>query len=120
MNPLSTSSTVALPDRGVQPKLDARSYPAQHGKTTGLITLSPSELIFTSFVSLTPKLVINLKNIASVQKRGILDGLRLYRRQADENGVTEEIEEKFTWVGGRDDLFTRLVGSQDLRWINVR
>ena len=65
-------------------------------------------------------MVINLKDIASVQKHGILDGLRIHRRQVNTDGKTEEIEEKFGWVGGRDDLFTRLVGSQGVRWINVR
>lgn len=65
-------------------------------------------------------MVIKLKDIASVQKQGILNGLRVLRRQIDENGVTEDVEEKFSWVGGRNDLFTRLVGSQGIRWVNVR
>ncbi|CAL1695762.1 unnamed protein product [Somion occarium] len=114
-NPLSTSA--ALPERGLQRKVDTRTFPAQHGKSTGLITLTPSTLIFTSAISLTPKLTIDLKQIVGVQKSGLVSGLHLRWSCVDDEGRVEEKDEKFAWVGGRDELFTRLVGSQSGRWV---
>ena len=33
--------------------------------------------------------------------------------------IGEEREDKFHWVGNRDELFARLVGSDGARWITV-
>jgi len=36
-----------------------------------------------------------------------------------ENGREREIEEKFRWVGDRDDLFARLLGPNGARWMRI-
>ncbi|KAL4243508.1 GRAM domain-containing protein 4 [Abortiporus biennis] len=115
-NPLTAK--VVIPSGGSQPVLEAHTYPA-HNKTPGLITLTSSALIFSPIASSQTKLSIGLENIIGVKKMGTVHGLRIRWTDALENGVMVERDEKFFWVGGRDELFARIVGSQGRRWTKV-
>lgn len=66
-------------------------------------------------MSLNAKINIPLNNLRGVKKSGMLKGLSL--RWADAGGV--EKEEKFMWVGGRDELFARLIGVDGRRWMKA-
>ncbi|PPQ76340.1 hypothetical protein CVT26_008968 [Gymnopilus dilepis] len=64
------------------------------------------------------KLVIQLTAVKGVKKSGLLKGI-LIRWSDSSEGKNEQKEEKFLWVGGRDELFARLVGSNATRWMNI-
>jgi GRAM domain-containing protein 4 len=63
-----------------------------------------------------PTLIIDLKNLTRVKRSSLANGLKVHWTSVDNNGNTSELEERFLWVVGRDDLFARLVGSQSRQW----
>jgi hypothetical protein len=69
-------------------------------------------------MSQTAKLIIPLAAVKGVKKAGLLKGLNI-RWQESVDGVKEQKEDKFAWVGSRDELFARLVGSDGRRWMTV-
>ncbi|RDB28719.1 hypothetical protein Hypma_015536 [Hypsizygus marmoreus] len=94
------------------------TFPAQHTSSPGLITVTDTALFFTPLMSLEPKFVLPLSDIRGVKKVGLLKGLQICIVQTVE-GVKQEKEEKFLWVGGRDELFARLMGADGRRWMKV-
>ncbi|KAF8581365.1 hypothetical protein K439DRAFT_1414361 [Ramaria rubella] len=95
--------------------LEHTAYPAQHSTRPGLISLSSTTLSFTQVLSSKPKVKIPLEQIRGVKKSGKLGGLTV------KWGLTEtnEQEEKFSWVGGRDEIFAKLVGLGGRRWVQL-
>lgn len=64
------------------------------------------------------KVIILLKHIRAVKKTGLLKGISIrWRNPDDPLGVDQE--EKFRWVGGRDELFAHLVGSEARQWLRA-
>ncbi|TFK57092.1 hypothetical protein OE88DRAFT_1650667 [Heliocybe sulcata] len=96
--------------------VETHTFPAQHAKAPGLITLTTASFFFTSLLSSTAKVTIPLSSIRAVKKAGPTKGLHI--RWYDEHTEAEQ-EDKFAWVGGRDELFARLVGWQGRRWIRI-
>lgn len=94
------------------------AYPCQHSTSPGLITLTPSTMFFTPVMSQKPKLVIPMNAVKGIKKAGLLRGLNV-RWRATVDGKKEMREENFAWVGGRDELFARLVGTEGSRWMHV-
>ncbi|KAG5639236.1 hypothetical protein H0H81_005310 [Sphagnurus paluster] len=92
----------------------SESFPAQHSSGPGLITLTATILLFTPLMSNIPKFVISLMRLRGVKKMGLLKGLQM--KFSSDDGL-QEIEEKFRWVGGRDELFARLVGTGKRQWL---
>jgi hypothetical protein len=69
-------------------------------------------------MSQNAKFVIPLSAVKGVKKAGMLKGLNLrWTHPADE--TQEQQEEKFHWVGSRDELFARLIGIEGRRWMKV-
>ncbi|KAF7320350.1 RAD21/Rec8 N-terminal domain protein [Mycena kentingensis (nom. inval.)] len=98
--------------RETLPRVETHTFPAQHTSAPGLITLTSDRLFFSSLVASKSKLEIPLSSLQSVKKKkkhGIFNSLTL--TWADETGGMRE--EKFLWVGERDELFARLVGTVD-------
>ncbi|KAJ6621738.1 hypothetical protein B0H10DRAFT_973230 [Mycena sp. CBHHK59/15] len=97
--------------------VQTHTFPAQHTSAPGLITLTPSTLFFTPLMSSNPKIEMTLSDLRRVKKKsGIFTALSI--RWMDVDGNLKE--EKFRWVGGRDELFARLVGTTDgKRWIQA-
>ncbi|CAA7265811.1 unnamed protein product [Cyclocybe aegerita] len=101
-----------------QTSLEAHTYPCQHSTAPGLITLVHRTLYFTPLMSQNAKMIIHLSAVKGVKKVGLLKGFNV-RWTDSSDGKQEEKEEKFLWVGGRDDLFARLVGTEGRRWVQV-
>lgn len=87
-------------------------------------------LLYTPVTSPRPKLEVALTSMRGVKKIGIgaVPGLSVKWERAREvqgatsteaNAGTEIVEEKFQWVGGRDELFARLVGWGGRKWLKV-
>lgn len=95
------------------------AFPAQHTSAPGLITVTTTALLFTPLMSLNPKLIIPLSDVRGVKKAGLLKGLYIRTVDTADDGQKQEKEEKFLWVGGRDELFARLVGAEPRRWMKV-
>ncbi|KAL1741867.1 hypothetical protein HDZ31DRAFT_84537 [Schizophyllum fasciatum] len=93
-------------------EMETHTYPAHHSTGPGLLTISAVTLQFTPFLSSTPKISIALRDLRGVKKTGLLKGLTL--RYDDGAQVKEE---KFSWVGGREELFARLIGPDRSRWL---
>lgn len=93
------------------------AFPAQHTLGPGLITLAPTIFYFTPLVSSTAKVTIPFGDLRGVKKTGLFKGLSL--RWALNDGDAVEKEEKFMWVGDRDELFARLIGPDGRRWLKV-
>ncbi|KAJ7786296.1 hypothetical protein B0H16DRAFT_1489978 [Mycena metata] len=84
------------------PSVETHTFPAQHTSAPGLITLTTDTFYFTPLMASTAKVEIPLGSLRGVKKK--TDGVRK--------------EEKFRWVGGRDELFARLISTADgKRWI---
>jgi hypothetical protein len=85
----------------------------------GLITLTATTLLFKPLVSSNAKVVIPLINLRGVKKAGVIKGLSLrWVESVDGQGKVEKTE-KFVWVGGRDELFARLLGVDGQRWLRA-
>lgn len=63
-------------------------------------------------------MVIPLTAVKGVKKAGLLKGLNI-RWNDSIDGLKEQKEDKFSWIGSRDELFARLVGSDGKRWMKV-
>ncbi|KAF5314015.1 hypothetical protein D9611_006799 [Ephemerocybe angulata] len=95
---------------------DLHTYPAQRGTHPGLITLTMKRFLFTPFVTSSSKVDIDIKAITGVKKNGVLRGLQVsYLDPATQS----EVEERFLWISGRDELFTRLIGLGKRSWKNI-
>lgn len=71
-------------------------------------------------MSTTAKFVIPLADLRGARKTGLLKGLCIRWMMTDpQSGEKFEQEEKFKWVGGRDELFARLIGPDGRRWMTV-
>lgn len=95
------------------------AFPAQRGKSPGLITLVATTLYFTPITSSKPELTIGLDNILGVKKSGVTRGLKIRWAEIGPNGLQENQEERFLFVGERDDLFARLVGWNSTKWLRT-
>lgn len=102
------------------------------------MTLSSSAIEFTPFMRHKPNLQIPLDRIRGVKKSGkrtllvrflepVTDGKgETYKTVEDPDGmddmgvlVMKEREDKFKWVGHRDEVFARLVTSKKDHWVPV-
>lgn len=93
------------------------AFPA-HGKAgPGLITVTSSTLYFTPLISASAIITIPFSDLRGIKKTGILKGLSI--RWTETEGASTEKEEKFMWVGDRDELFARLIGPGGRRWLKV-
>ena len=97
----------------------ATAYPAQHKRGPGLITITPTHFYFTMLHSSTPSLVIPIGECTGIKKKGMLKGLAITWKGQDEHGNVQEHEDIFRWIGGRDEVFARLLGSDGRRWLNL-
>jgi len=116
-NPLSPK--VAMPSGSTELRMQTYTFPAQYTKASGLITLTSDTLYFTSLLSTSAKLTIPLTDVLGVKKTGPMRGLNVRWAQSSLDGQREEQEEKFLWVGARNELFARLVAWGGRRWANV-
>ena len=71
-------------------------------------------MFFTPLLRQDAKIIIALTAIRGVKKVGMLKGL-----QVRWNDVSGDKEDRFLWIGERDDLFARLVGLEGRRWIQI-
>ncbi|KAK0233102.1 hypothetical protein IW262DRAFT_1260036 [Armillaria fumosa] len=95
------------------PSSSSLAFVSQHSTTPGLITLTSTMFMFTPLTTTKPKITLPLSRLRGVRKMGLIKGLSLkWSPENDEH----EVEEIFRWVGGRDELFTRLVGLAGKRW----
>ncbi|KIJ21764.1 hypothetical protein PAXINDRAFT_64721 [Paxillus involutus ATCC 200175] len=95
-----------------------RAFPAQYASTPGLITLTPTTLYFTSLTSTRAKLVIPCDRLRGVKKSGLVKGISMVWVPTDSVDGRER-EERFHWVGNRDELFARLLGPDGGRWMRI-
>ncbi|KDQ63557.1 hypothetical protein JAAARDRAFT_202983 [Jaapia argillacea MUCL 33604] len=100
-------------------QIETHTFPAQNTKAFGVITLTPTSLFFTPLGYANPSTTLSLKDISGVKKSGPFKGLkiRLVDTSKDPNG--EAREDKYLWVGERDELFARLIGWEGRQWIRV-
>ncbi|KAF9229271.1 hypothetical protein BS17DRAFT_824514, partial [Gyrodon lividus] len=94
------------------------TFPAQYASTPGLITLTPTILYFTSLTGTRAKLVIPCGRLRGVKKSGLVKGISIMWVPTDSVDGRER-EERFHWVGNRDELFARLLGPDGGRWMRV-
>ena len=85
----------------------------------GLISLTNTNILFTPLLSLDPKVVIPLNDLRGVKKAGVIKGLIVRWIGHTAPDVKIEKEEKFLWVGNRDELFARLLGTDARRWMRA-
>lgn len=97
---------------------ETHTYPAHHTSAPGLITLTVTTVYFTTLVSQQAKIIIPRENLRGVKKTGLMKGLLISWVDGQE-GNEKEIEEKFHWVGNRDELFARLLGPDGARWMRI-
>jgi len=71
-------------------------------------------MIFTPLLQQDAKIIIALTAIKRVKKVGMLKGL-----QIQWNDVSGDKEDKFLWIGERDDLFARLMALGGRRWVQI-
>jgi len=70
-------------------------------------------------MSSTAKITIAFSDLRGVKKTGLLKGLSLRWAEMQKDDEVYEKEEKFLWVGDRDELFARLIGPDGQRWLKV-
>lgn len=97
---------------------ETHTYPAHHTSAPGIITLTVTTVYFTTLVSQQAKIIIPRENLCGVKKTGLMKGLLISWVDGEE-GNEKEIEEKFHWVGNRDELFARLLGPDGARWMRI-
>jgi len=125
--------------RVVGPSGEPQTYSAHHKHMPGIMTLSPTSIEFTSFLRHKPKVHIDFDRIRGVKKSGkrtlfirYLDPVPTAKEESgqfktvdnpdqahDSVIITAEKEEKFKWVGHRDEVFARIVASRGGEWIAV-
>lgn len=81
--------------------------------------MTPITFFFTPLMSPTAKISIAVGDIRGVKKTGLLKGLSLRWAETDEEDNVTQKEEKFMWVGNRDELFARLIAPSGRRWLKV-
>ncbi|KAJ7706195.1 hypothetical protein B0H17DRAFT_1036123 [Mycena rosella] len=95
------------------------TFPAQHTSAPGLITLTTQTLFFTPLMASNAKVEIPLSSLRGVKKKsGIFSALTI----SWVDGESKDRDDKFVWVGGRDELFARLVGATSAggkQWIKA-
>ncbi|TRM66312.1 hypothetical protein BD626DRAFT_487385 [Schizophyllum amplum] len=97
-------------------EMETHTFPAHHQSGPGLLTTSAVMLHFTPFLSAAPTISIAVKDLRGVKKTGLLKGVTL---RYEEEGMQDVKEEKFSWVGGREELFARLIGPDRTRWLKA-
>jgi len=97
----------------------SHAYPAQSRSTTGLLTVTSTLLYFTPALSVNAAVEIPMHALRSAKKSDLLKIKGLKIRWVDAASNNAEKEEHFIWVGGRDELFARLVGYGEGRWLKV-
>ena len=126
LNPLAPK--VAAPQRGSEPRVETQSTPveaeaqnvanvicgstaflAQLKKNPGLVTLTETAMFFTPLVSSRATLAIQLADITGVKKTTVTKGLEIRYVEVRPDGTNEEKEVTLMFVGGRSELFARLV-----------
>ena len=95
------------------------AFIAQHSSGPGLITLTGETLYFTPLTSSAPSSVIPLTKITGIKKKNPLKGLSISWNSGMNDGQSMEAKESFQWIGGRDELFARLISANGQRWVNV-
>ncbi|ESK86647.1 hypothetical protein Moror_9708 [Moniliophthora roreri MCA 2997] len=96
--------------------VETHTFPCHHSTAPGLITLSPMMFYFTPMMSPNPKVSFPMSYLVSVKKAGLLKGLTI--KWCDPRDGQEH-EEVFKWVGGRDELFARLIGTDARKWMTT-
>ena len=91
------------------------AYPAQYGKTPGVITVSTEKFYFAPLLSGT-KLEISAEDIVGI-KKAMPKGISIRVKDASQEGG--ERKEKFVLVYERDELFGRLVGMGGKKWTRI-
>ena len=91
------------------------AYPAQYGKTSGVITVSPEKFYFTPLLS-GSKLEIPVEDIVGL-KKALPKGISI--RVKDASQEDGERKERFVLVYERDELFGRLVGTGGKKWTKI-
>lgn len=120
------------------PSPEPQSYSAHHKHMPGIMTLSNLAIEFTPFLRHRPKVQIPLDRIRGVKRVGHRTLLIRFTEpvpsEEDEPGqiktvenpqaaeapkvlVMAEREEKFKWVGQRDEVFARIVASRKDAWV---
>ncbi|KAI6162175.1 hypothetical protein EDD17DRAFT_1776980 [Pisolithus thermaeus] len=95
------------------------AFPAQHSSAPGLISLTSTTMCFTSLTSKHAKLVVPFSQLRGVKKTGLTKGLAITWVATDQDAQGAVKEEKFHWVGDRDELFARLLACDGGRWIRL-
>ncbi|KAH8835246.1 hypothetical protein DL96DRAFT_1573471 [Flagelloscypha sp. PMI_526] len=91
------------------------SFPVTHSSSPGLLTITPTSISFTQIMQWSPKFTIPVNDLRAVKKTGLLKGLSILWH---DRNTGEDREEKFKLVANRDELFARLVGSNESRrWL---
>ncbi|KAI6132839.1 hypothetical protein EV401DRAFT_223235 [Pisolithus croceorrhizus] len=95
------------------------TFPAQHSSAPGLISLTSTTMCFTSLTARHAKLVVPFSQLRGVKKTGLTKGLAITWVATDQDAQGVVKEEKFHWVGDRDELFARLLACDGGRWIRL-
>ncbi|KAI6133051.1 hypothetical protein EDD16DRAFT_2305 [Pisolithus croceorrhizus] len=105
--------------RGASQTEQVHTFPAQHSSAPGLISLTSTTMCFTSLTSKHAKLVVPFSQLRGVKKTGLTKGLAITWVATDQDAQGAVKEEKFHWVGDRDELFARLLACDGGRWIRL-
>ena len=85
------------------------AFPAQLKKNPGLITLTDTAVYFTPLTSSKAVLAVQLADVTGVKKTTLTKGVEIRYAEVRPDGTNEEKEASFMFVGGRSELFARLV-----------
>ena len=81
--------------------------------------MTSDSLCFVPATSSTASLEIPLHALRVVKKSDTVAIKGLILRWIDVEPSNDEKEERIIWVGGRDELFARLVGRDGGKWLKV-
>ena len=108
------------------------AYLAHNKASPGTLSICRTALFFTPVTASRPKIRIALDDVRGVKKIGpnAIPGLSVkWQRssgstsfnetEAEVFGGTAIVEEKFRWIGVRDEGFARLVGWGGRKWLKV-
>ena len=85
------------------------AFPAQLKSSPGLITLTEQALFFTPLMSSKVAVAIQLGDVTGIKKTSVTKGIEVRHVEVRPDGTNEEKETTFMFVGGRSELFARLV-----------
>ncbi|KAI0052885.1 hypothetical protein FA95DRAFT_1586455 [Auriscalpium vulgare] len=114
------SGKKAIPETHSGPgrRVETNTFPSNHTSGPGLITLTTKALYFTALASTSPKITIPVESVTGIKKSGLLKGLTIsWCAKSDEGN--EDRTEVFRWIGGRDEVFARLLGSNGRKWVKT-